>query len=395
VSRNLTRAAWITLLFFSGLSCEIKGTDYFIDPSVLTGNLTGTVSSGGTPISGASVALTGVETLTTTTAATGIYNFLGLAPGAYNVTATSTGVDCPSVAAQITAVQTTTVNLSCTPKFGSISGNITLDLTPTANVLVTAKQGSTTSGSGTSGANGIYTIGNLAPGNYTAIVTPKVGTFCATSEKTATVQSSQVTTVDFSCQTLGKVGGTVRVNGAGQGGIVVSVTQGGSAVGTATTANDGTYTVSNLLPGSTSVSIPTPAGTSCTTNPLTVTVAANSTATANFDCNNIPSNEFSVTLEDPGPSYRHIAAGSSEVCTGFSTNPAKPGASYTATWTGAGTTGGTTRTGMLNSLGKGMDRQPIFQLGVFSVNITIVANSVSKSATSSVTVQAAQGTCPP
>jgi hypothetical protein len=29
------------------------------------------------------------------------------------------------------------------------------------------------------------------------------------------------------------------------------------------------------------------------------------------------------------------------------------------------------------------------------VNITIVANSVSKSATSSVTVQAAQGTCPP
>jgi len=91
--------------------------------------------------------------------------------------------------------------------------------------------------------------------------------------------------VNFDCTPIpGSVTGAVRVSGTGQSGIVVTLSQGTTTVGTATTGAGGTYTIADIAPGTYSAAITAPANTSCTPNPQTVTVAANEASTANFDC---------------------------------------------------------------------------------------------------------------
>jgi hypothetical protein len=64
-------------------------------------------------------------------------------------------------------------------------------------------------------------------------------------------------------------------------------------------------------------------------------------------------------------------------------------------WSGTGTIGATTRSGVLDANGKAVDRQPISQFGTYNVNASVTANGVTKSASGSVTVTSAAGTCPP
>lgn len=475
--RRLRRARPLVLLT-AALSCEPKETDYFLtaENTRPIGNLTGLVSVGGAPISGATLALTGPENRTTTTAATGVYSFTDLTLGDYTVTPTAMGFNCPAANATILAFQTTTLNITCTPQVGRVNGTIRLDLSPAAGVAVTARQGTTTVASTTTGSNGTYsfpsllpglytiamtpppnavcpttqrdvtvqsnltttadfdctsapgsvtgtvrvdavgragvtvtmtqgtttigtattvadgsyTIPNVQPGSYTVAITPPAGTICATASQNVTIQSNVTATANFDCTTApGTVTGAVRLNNVGQSGVTVTLTQGATTIGTATTAAGGTYTISNVQPGTYTATITPPAGAFCSTNPQTVTVQSNQPATANFDCIN-----FTVNLSNPPPSYRHISAGSSETCTGITTSPAQPGASWTATWTGTGTVGVTQRTGILDASGTAFDRQPVNQLGTFTVNVSVTSGGATRSATGSVTVQAAAGTCP-
>lgn len=146
-------------------------------------------------------------------------------------------------------------------------------------------------------------------------------------------------------------------------------------------------------PGSYAVAITPPAGTVCTTSSQNVTIQSNVVATADFDCIN-----FTVSLSNPSPSYRHISASSSETCTGITTSPAQPGGSWTTTWTGTDTVGATQRSGVLNASGTAVDRQPINFSGTsatYNVSVTVTASGASRSGTGSVNVQAAAGTCPP
>jgi hypothetical protein len=382
------------VLLTAALSCDPKGTDYFLtaENTRPIGDLTGLVSSGGTAINGASVALTGPESRTTTTGTTGIYSFTDLTLGAYTVNATSTAFNCPSATATIVAFQTTTLNLVCTPKVGTVNGTIRLDLSPAAGVAVTAQQGANAVGSATTGSNGTYTIPNLLPGAYAIVMTPPPNSICPTTQRDVTVQSNVATTADFDCTTApGSVTGAVRVNTVGQSGVTVTLTQGAATIGTATTGTGGTYTISNVQPGTYTATIIPPAGASCSTNPQPVTVQSNQVAVTNFDCIN-----FTVSLTNPSPSYRHISTSASETCTGITTSPAQPGGSWTALWTGTGTVGATQRSGILDASGTAVDRQPInTQSGIFNVSVNVTAGGATRSATGSVTVQTTAGTCPP
>jgi hypothetical protein len=179
----------------------------------------------------------------------------------------------------------------------------------------------------------------------------------------------------------------------GRSGVTVTLTQGGNTIGTTTTSAGGAYSFANVTAGSYTVAITPPANTSCPALSQSATVQANQTTTVNFNC--IAVNNFTVDLSDPAPSYRHIVAGvSSETCTGVSTSPAQPGASWTTTWTGPGTVGATQRSGVLDASGKAVDRQPINTIGTYNVNASVTAAGTTRSASGSVTVTAAAGSCP-
>ncbi|HYN81944.1 MAG TPA: carboxypeptidase-like regulatory domain-containing protein [Gemmatimonadaceae bacterium] len=391
--RARLRRARPLVLLTAALSCDPKETDYFLTAQNTRpiGNLTGLLSVGAAPITGATIALTGPENRSTTTASTGVYTFEDLTLGDYTVTPTAMGFNCPAANATILAFQTTTLNIVCTPQVGSVNGTIRLDLAPVAGAAVTARQGTTTVGSATTGSNGTYTIPNLLPGAYTIGMTPPPNAICPTTQRDVTVQSNLTTTADFDCTSApGSVTGAVRLNNVGQSGVTVTLTQGATTIGTAATAAGGTYTISNVQPGTYTATITPPAGAFCSTNPQTVTVQSNQAATANFDCIN-----FTVNLSNPAPSYRHIVPNvSSETCTGITTTPAQPGASWTTMWTGTGTVGATQRSGTLNASGMAVDRQPISQIGTYNVNATVNSGAGARSGTGSVTVQAGAGTCP-
>ena len=269
----------------STISCNEKGVDFFFPgtTSPKTGNLTGLVSSGTVPIIGANVSLS--QSLSTTTNSSGVYNFLDLSVGQYTITTTASGFTCITPTVNVLLDQTVTSNITCTPLPGSVTGTVRVSGTGQSGVAVTLMQGTTTIGSATTASGGTYTIANVPPGTYSASVTPPANTTCTPNPQNVTVVTNQAATANFDCTPIpGSVTGVVRVSGTGQSGVVVTLSQGTTTVGTATTSTGGTYTIANVAPGTYSAAIAPPANTTCASNPQSVTVTANAAATANFDC---------------------------------------------------------------------------------------------------------------
>jgi len=86
--------------------------------------------------------------------------------------------------------------------------------------------------------------------------------------------------------------------------------------------------------------------------------------------------------------YRHIGPGSSEVCVSINTAPAQTGGSYQLSISGPGVVGSTNLAGTLPS-GAVVARVPINQFGTYAGSVVVG----SQSATFSVNVTSAQGTC--
>jgi len=281
---QLRRAAGI-LVVLTAIACNEKGADFFLPgaTSPQTGNLTGIVASAAGPISGATVSLS--STLSTTTNSSGVYNFLDLSVGQFTVTTTATGFTCVTQTVTILLNQTVTLNVTCTPLPGSVTGTVRVSGAGQAGVAVTLTQGSTTIGSTTTATGGTYTFANIPPGTYSVSVTPPANTTCASNPQNVTVVTNQAATANFDCTPIfGSVTGAVRVSGAGQPGVVVTLSQGATNFGQATTGADGTYTIANVVPGTYSAAITAPANTTCANNPQSVTVNPNQASTANFDC---------------------------------------------------------------------------------------------------------------
>lgn len=97
--------------------------DFACTTTPTTGTVTGTVTAGGSPISGATVALDGQ---TTTTDANGTYTFTNVAPDSYSVTVTADGFQCDPRTTTVTAGQTSPVDFACTsssPSGSEIAAN--------------------------------------------------------------------------------------------------------------------------------------------------------------------------------------------------------------------------------------------------------------------------------
>jgi len=280
------------------------------------------------------------------------------------------------------------------PSTGDIFGRVTVDGTPRSGVLVTVRQGTTTIDTEVTDANGNYEFLELDPGTYSVSIAEITGADCP-GEQAATVFADDETPVNFACTTApqtGTVTGTVTVNGSGESGVAVTLREGTTVVATTQTGTGGTYSFTNVATGTKNVSITPPEGATCEDTDQDVTVPGGGTATANFACTR-PAAGFNVTFGMPVPGYCHIALGDSRTYGGFGTDPIQAGASYSFTWTGPGTVGGTTRTGTLDASGRGFDEQMINQFGTYTGMASVTVGGNTETATTSVNVTSAQGAC--
>ena len=182
---------------------NVGGQNFTGTPTV-TYSISGTASlSGGGPLAGATMTLTGAAGATTTTAADGTYTFTGLANGGYTVTPSLAGYTFTptSRAVTVSGANVGGQDFTGTPTGGatySISGTVVM-LTSTGNIPIagvtitlTGAAGATT----TTNALGQYTFTGLANGNYT--VTPsKAGLRFVPIRRNVTISGSNVTGQNF------------------------------------------------------------------------------------------------------------------------------------------------------------------------------------------------------
>jgi hypothetical protein len=94
--------------------------------------------------------------------------------------------------------------------------------------------------------------------------------------------------------------------------------------------------------------------------------------------------------------YRHIGPGSSEVCWDIRTAPPRADAQVTVRTSGPGVTGGASQSVRADGSGFVRVRVPINLTGTYSSGVDVVAtDGAARTASGTVTVTGAQGTCPP
>lgn len=224
------------------------------------GSLIGTVTKSGTSdaIAGATVdVIQGVITIgSATTQADGSYSITGLPPTTYTVRATASGYCTAAQGAIITANTTSTSDFALTTNTVVIQGTVSALNTgnPIPGATVNFIQGATLMGTALTDVNGQYSISTLAAGQY---VVQAIATGYATQNLGTSVSSGTPATVSFSLSSSpGRVTGTVRdINGNPIGGAVVGVLQGSQILTPTLSAEDGTYILSDIAPGSYSVRV--------------------------------------------------------------------------------------------------------------------------------------------
>lgn len=284
---------------------------------------------------------------------------------------------------------------------GDIVGDVTVDGVSRAGAVVILTRDGTTVDTFVSDDEGRYAFLNLEPDEY-SVSTTVPGATCP--EVDVTVEEDEVTETDLACTTPtnGTVQGQVTVNGAGEPGVPVALLQGITILATTTTDLEGRYQFSNATTGTRVVEIDPPTGVLCDIVRRNVTVTAGGTATADFACTRSGS-DFSVTLNIPPPGWVHDQPGVSSLeCKVIHTSPAQPGATFSAQTSGpleGGPSGVLTAqpvTGVLNVNGEAplqvrIDRN---RLGTYLNVVTVTSGAFQRTASATVTVTAADNTCP-
>ncbi|MFI6995206.1 S8 family serine peptidase [Nonomuraea wenchangensis] len=153
-----------------------------------TGDLSGTVTSGGAPLAGATVTVSGAVTRTVTTGADGAYTIPRLLEGDYELTAAKFGYDTATARVTIAAGQSATADLAMTQKAGgTVSGTVSTAGTPEAGATVAARG---TPVSAVTDAAGRYSL-TLPEGAYELTVTP--ASRCSTPATAEVTVSGNVT----------------------------------------------------------------------------------------------------------------------------------------------------------------------------------------------------------
>lgn len=211
---------------------------------ISAGEMHGTVDAGGVPISGATVKAGSHPAVNTAT--DGSYRVVGLAPGTYSVTVSHPDYyPITYEALEVVAGADLLQNASLAPRPGSVGGKVTSGGAPLSGVSVKVGANPTV----TSGADGTYLAGGIAPGTYSVTYT-KSGYYPKTVSG-VTVEANRAVTRDVSLDRLpGTLSGRVTNGGVGVGSVAVKI---GSRAPVYTNSS-GYYTATGVPVGSYSVS---------------------------------------------------------------------------------------------------------------------------------------------
>ena len=252
---------------------SFNASNYWIDviyATTTTHSLGGVIKGAGA--AGATIALSGTATATTSTDSFGNYGFSGLADGTYTATPSEAGYTFTPASQSVTisGAHNLGVNFTSTlPGFvisGTVTGGPGITVTATGPVTVST----TADGSGNyslpATPNGTYTVTPSGPG-YT--VTPP--------NQNVTVSGANVGSVNFTATAI-----AYSITGTISGGAGATVTLTGSSSTLSTTADaSGNYSFAGVLSGAYTAT-PAKAGLVFTPTNLAVTVAGANVTGANF-----------------------------------------------------------------------------------------------------------------
>jgi len=242
-----------------------------------THRILGTVS--GATAQGVTMALDGATTGSTTTASDGSYQLTGLVDGSYTVTPSKVGYTFApaSLSFSVSGADATTKD------FVATAVSATYDLSGTVSGAtaqgVTMTLGGAAPQTTTTAANGTYSFTGLANGSYT--VTPsKAGYTFSPALLAFTMSGGNATGKDFVATAVPV---TYRILGTVSGATAqgVTMTLGGAASQTTTTAANGTYSFTGLASGSYTVT-PSKVGYAFAPGSLTFTMTGADATAKNF-----------------------------------------------------------------------------------------------------------------
>ncbi len=257
-------------------------------------SISGRVTSGGSGLSGATVALSGTQAASTTSGTTGDYSFPALrCGGTYTVTASKPtySFSPPSITYTNLATDQTQANFAASTVTWSISGYITYNGSALANVTVTLSGGQ--SGSTSTNTSGYFAFGGLpAGGNYT--LTPALATYTFSPPSlTYNSLSQNISTANFTAsRATYTIGGRVTLSGAGLSAVTISVT-GSSSVSTNST---GYYTSAALTAGGNYTVTPSKTGYTFSPASLSYTSLGQSVSNANFTATAVNQYPYAVQV---------------------------------------------------------------------------------------------------
>ena len=243
--------ALLVLMMGARCSSESSGLTGGEEPTPTTGTIrVAVMSGGGSPISAtATVRLTGPTERTTTGAIGATLTVTDLPPGTYTLVATvSSFIDCQSASANLGAGETTTAQITCTRRIGTITGTVSGGGMPIRGATVKLS-GPTSNAIKTTGPDGTFTF--VAAVGENTLTTLHQGFVCPV--RAVMVELNQTMTAEISCapKTTGSITGRV-VFGPDDGfGIqFVLATLTGPVTRTATTYDyRGSFTFDDLTPG--------------------------------------------------------------------------------------------------------------------------------------------------
>ncbi len=245
--------------------------------STPTYSISGTVTLGGSALSGVTINLTGAATASTTTDSSGNFSFTGRSNGTYTVTPSLTDYTFKPVSTVVvvSGASDTNINFAATANTAStysISGTVSGAVLSGVTVTLSGD----TTGTAITDASGKYSFPGIVDGSYT--VTPSLTggyTFSPTNE-TISLNGADVTVTNFTetavSTTTYSISGTVTASGSALSGVTISLT--GAATASTTTDTSGNFSFTGLYNGDYTV-IPVPTNNYIFTPSSTAVIISN------------------------------------------------------------------------------------------------------------------------